>query len=224
MLTLSRIMRPRSERGIVGINLVVVIAFALYAVIMLSRTTLAAKQIDDRVRVIVGEIGPGSNVSRLDETAILDTVGATAEAIDRAAANLSAQAGEILDIVRSIDNTVSGINGNANEINATVRSINASLAAALPVVQTIHGDGSDNNLTGGVDLINRQAAAAAPVVAGISDDLGRVFGLVGQGDGPGGGHSGNNIHAHVNSIDCAFVISLTSLLPLGGVNPGCNQF
>ncbi|MCA1684075.1 MAG: hypothetical protein LC708_02980, partial [Actinobacteria bacterium] len=40
--------RRAGEAGIVGVNLVLVIAFALYAVIMLSRTTLAAKQIDDR--------------------------------------------------------------------------------------------------------------------------------------------------------------------------------
>jgi hypothetical protein len=87
----------RDSRGVVGVNLVLVIAFALYAVIMLSRTTLAAKQIDDRVRVIVTEVGPGSNVSRLDETQKLNTIGKTAEDILAAARPLSGQAQTILD-------------------------------------------------------------------------------------------------------------------------------
>src|SRR5438105_327206 len=147
----------RDVRGIVGANLVLVIAFALYAVIMLSWVTLSAKQIDDHVKVIVTEVGPGSNVSRLDETQKLNTIGKTAEDILAAAKPLSGQAGQILQVAGSIDNTVSAINANANEINATVHSINNTAASLLPVVQTIHGDGSDSNVTGGVDLINRQA-------------------------------------------------------------------
>src|SRR5262245_43771174 len=107
---------------------------------MLSRTTLAAKQIDDRVRVIVTEVGPGSNVSRLDETQKLNTIGKTAEDILEAAKPLSGQAQAILDTAKSIDNTVSAILANANEINGTVKSINATAAALLPVVQNIRSE------------------------------------------------------------------------------------
>ena len=146
--------RRRGERGVVGVNLVLVIAFALYAVIMLSRTTLAAKQIDDRVRVIVTEVGPGSNVSRLDETQKLNTIGKTAEDILAAARPLSGQAQTIINTAKSIDNTVSAINANANEINGTVKSINSTAAALLPVVQQIHGDDSLDPRTGGVSAIN----------------------------------------------------------------------
>jgi hypothetical protein len=224
----------RGDRGVVGVNLVLVIAFALYAVIMLSRTTLAAKQIDDRVRVIVTEVGPGSNVSRLDETQKLNTIGRTAEDILTAARPLSGQAQTILDTARSIDNTVSGIQGNANEINATVKSINSTAASLLPVVQEINGDGSLDPLTGGVSAINMRADIAKPVVAGISDDLGQVLGQVGFGDV--GGHTGGNIHTHVNSINCALtspsgglVGTVGSLLNLvlgtvTGAPPGCNAF
>jgi hypothetical protein len=179
----------RSDRGIVGVNLVLVIAFALYAVIMLSRTTLAAKQIDDRVRVIVTEVGPGSNVSRLDETQKLNTIGKTAEDILAAARPLSGQAQVILDTARSIDNTVSAINANANEINGVVKSINSTAASLLPTVQTIHGDDSLDTITGGVSAINQRADIAKPDVAGISDDLGQV--LVRVGIGGTGGHAGD---------------------------------
>jgi hypothetical protein len=249
------------EAGIVGLNLVLVIAFALYAVIMLSRTTLAAKQIDDRVRVIVTEVGPGSNVSRLDETQKLNSIGQTAEQILVAATPLSGQAQAIIDTAGSIDNTVSAILANANEINASVKGINATVASLLPVVRTINGDGSDSNTTGGVELINRQAGPAGTIntsvtlangqtfsgltsalepgsVPGISKDLELVFGLVGAGGV--GGHTGNNIHTHVNSINCAVASPSGGLLGTVGTAldligqilpgvlppapPGCNVF
>ena len=224
----------RGERGVVGVNLVLVIAFALYAVIMLSRTTLAAKQTDDRVRVIVTEVGPGSNVSRLDETQKLNTIGKTAEDILTAAKPLSGQAQVIIDTAKSIDNTVSAINANASEINATVHSINATAAALLPVVQNIHGDDSLDPRTGGVSAINQRADKAIPVVSGISTDLLAVFGDVGAGGT--GGHTPNNIHVHVNSINCALTSPTGGLVGtvgnllntvLGGISgapTGCNAF
>ena len=192
----------RDDRGIVGANLVLVIAFALYAVIMLSRTTLAAKQIDDRVRVIVTEVGPGSNVSRLDETQKLNTIGKTAEDILAAARPLSGQAQVIIDTAKSIDNTVSAINANANEINGTVKSINSTAASLLPAVQNIHGDDSFDARTGGVSAINQRVDALSSPVGGLSDDLGRTSRHVGLG-GPGGHSPNNTVHSHVNSVDCA---------------------
>ena len=227
--------RRRGERGIVGANLVLTIAFALYAVIMLSRVTLAAKQIDDRVRVIVTEVGPGSNVSRLDETQKLNTIGKTAEDILAAAKPLSAQAGVILDTAKSIDNTVSAILANANEINGTVKSINATAAALLPVVQTIHGDESLDDKTGGVAAINKRALTATPVVQGIQQDLHKVS-VNDVGAANLAGHAGANIHNHVNSINCALTspsgglvgavggLLNTVLGVVTGAPPGCNQF
>jgi len=172
--------RTRNEKGIVGFNLAVIIAFALYAVIQLSRVVLAGSQIDDRVKVIITEVGPGSNVSRLDETQKLNETGRMAEEILVAAQNLSARAGTIIETAQSIDGTVTKINTNAGEINQTVRSIDSVTKQLLPVVQTIHGDNSLNVRTGGVAAINKRAATAAPVVAGIQTDLSRanILGLL----------------------------------------------
>ncbi len=161
------------ERGVVGFNLAVTIAFALYAVIQLSRVVLAGSQIDDRVKVIITEVGPGSNVSRLDETQKLNETGRMAEEILVAAQNLSARAGTIIETAESIDGTVSQILQNATEINQTVVSINGTTRALLPVVQNIHGDESMSPQTGGVAAINKRAAIGAPVVQGIQSDLGR---------------------------------------------------
>ena len=224
------------QRGVVGLNLVMTIAFALYAVIMLSRTTLAAKQIDDRVRVIVTEVGPGSNVSRLDETQKLNAIGKTAEDILAAAKPLSGQAQTIIDTAHSIDQTVSAIQTNAGEINATVHSINATASALLPVVQQIHGDESLDDRTGGVAAINKRAAAAlgSDVVPGIRNDLHTILADVGL-NGPGAHTPNNTIHSHVNSINCALTSPSGGLVGLvggllntllGGLSPtpgGCGQ-
>ena len=167
-------LHSRNERGIVGFNLALVIAFALFAVIELSRVVLAATQIDDRVKVIITEVGPGSNVSRLDETQKLNETGRMAEEILAAAQPLQGQLDQVIESATSIDGTVSQILQNATEINQTVVSINGTTRALLPVVQNIHGDESINPQTGGVAAINKRAATAAPIVNGIQSDLSRA--------------------------------------------------
>ena len=201
--------RLMGQAGIVGLNLALVIAFALFAVIQLSRVTLAAKQIDDRVETITTDVGPGSNVSQLDETEKLNDVAQKAEDILKAAQPLSGQAQTILDTVKNVDATVSSILTNAEEINGTVNSINATASALLPVVQSIHGTGGKGG--GGVEAINIRAAEATGPVAGIQGDLARVIAQAGPA-GPGG-HVAGTIHGSVNGINCAVAI-----LP----NTGCN--
>ena len=166
-------MRRTEESGVVGFNLAVTIAFALYAVIQLSRVVLAGSQIDDRVKVIITEVGPGSNVSRLDETQKLNETGRMAEEILVAAQNLSARAGTIIETAQSIDGTVSQIFTNAGEINQTVRSIDSVTKQLQPVVRNINGDNSISAQTGGVAAINMRAQTALPIVGGIQTDLNR---------------------------------------------------
>ncbi len=183
----------RGEEGVVGANLVIVIAFALFAVIQLTRTTLAAQQIDDRVEVIEGTVGPIeqdlTNVPKLDETNRI------AREILEAARPLTGQAGQILTTARSIDSTVSNILGNASSINGTVRGIRGTVGNLAPVVRSIND---------GVATINGQADQVIAVVREIRLDLSNILAEVGRG-GPAG-HvrpGGKTIHGHANSIDCA---------------------
>ena len=194
--------RLRGQRGIVGLNLALVIAFALFAVIELSRVTLAAKQIDDRVERITTDVGPGSNVSQLDETEKLNDIAQKAEDILKAAAPLSGQAQTILDTVKNVDNTVSSILSNAESIGGTVNSINATASSLIPVVNSIHGTGGKAG--GGVEAINIRAAEAFPPVGGIQGDLARVIALAGPA-GPGG-HVAGTIHGSVNAINCSAIL------------------
>jgi hypothetical protein len=168
--------RRRDEKGIVAVNLALVIAFALFAVIELSRVALAAKQIKQRVKTITTEVGPGSNVSRLDEVAILDTVASRADQILAAAKPLSGQANDILTAAKSIDGTVSNILNNAQQINGTARSINGTFQALAPVVNNIRGtpgsiDATTPFATGGTTAINIRVDNALRNIAGIAADL-----------------------------------------------------
>ena len=167
-------LRGRGQDGVVGFNLAVTIAFALYAVIQLSRVVLAGSQIDDRVKVIITEVGPGSNVSRLDETQKLNETGRVAEEILVAAQNLSARATTITETAESIDGKVSQILQNAGEINGTVRGIDSITKSLAPVVRNINGDNTFSATAGGVAAIDMRAQNALPIVGAIQTNLSRA--------------------------------------------------
>ncbi len=164
-----------------GANLAIVIAFALFAVIQLTRTLLAANQIDDRVKVIVGEVSPID--TDLDEVAKLDETARMAEEILAAAQPLTGQAGQIVDITASIDRTGSSIletagaiNGNASNIlgnvgpiNATAKAINSDLSTARPVVAQIER---------GVAAINGRADVIISRTTPIEGDTSNIDRLV----------------------------------------------
>lgn len=195
---MMRGLRHRTDQtGAVGVNLVLVLAFALFAVIQLTRTTVAADQIDDRVKKIRGEVGlvdeELTNVPQLDQTS------GTAAEIDKATRNLSALANDIVTSARSIDTTVSSILSNATSINATVGSIGGSVGAIQPTVRSIDA---------GVAAINARVARIRGSVAGIKADTGNVLADVGPGHGP-------TIHGHANAIDCNPLLQL-----LRGTNCG----
>jgi len=198
--------RLRGQTGIVGLNLALTIAFALFAVIELSRVTLAAKQIDDRVEKITTDVGPGSNVSQLDETAKLNEVAQRAEDILKAAQPLSGQAGTILEKVKSIDNTASSILTNADAINVTAQGINSRLVELLPVVNSIRGSGGKGG--GGVEAINVRAQEAFGPVGGIQGDVAAVQDRVGDAGAP------------QSTIRGAVIKICTSGALLGSVCPG----
>ncbi len=176
--------RLRGQRGIVGLNLALTIAFALFAVIQLSRVTLAAKQIDDRVEKITQDVGPGSNVSQLDETQKLNDIAQKAEDILAAAKPLSGQAQVVLDTVKNIDSTASSILTNADAINGTAQGINSTLVSLAPVVNSIRGSGGKGG--GGVEAINVRAQEAFGPVGGIQADLAQVIALAGRPGAPAG--------------------------------------
>ncbi len=156
----------RGESGIVGVNLVVVIAFALFAVVLLTRALVAAQAINHNVAVFIRpEVG---SINRsLNTLPVLDQVNSTAAQILTAARPLSGQAGQVLDATQSIKATVGSINGAANSINADVRSI-----------------GSDvNTVNGSVGTISTKVNAISATVGGIAGTVGSIHSNVGTVSG-----------------------------------------
>ena len=180
---LSPIRRREDEGGVVAINLVLFLGFALYAVVQLTRTTLAAQQIDERVVVITREVGPIDQ--NLNEVPKLDLTNETAGKIRVAAENLSAEAGNIITAAQSINGTVSDINANADTINGTVKAIAGNVNSISGSVRTIGGNATTltNTVTDirqNVVDINRRVMTIIDLAGAIRGDLSNVNSVVGD--------------------------------------------
>ncbi len=200
---LSPLRRRDDEGGVVAINLVLFLGFALYAVVQLTRTTLAAQQIDERVVVITKEVGPIDQ--NLNEVPKLDLTNATAAKIRTAADPLSGDAQQIIDAAKSIDGTVAGINENALTVNGTVKDIAGNVNSIAASVRTIGGNASSLNGTvadirGGVAAINRRVDVVTGLAIQIRDDLIFVDGVVGAGTSPTSPDGTRSIKGHAQQI------------------------
>lgn len=175
--------RLRSERGQAGIALIIVIAWALAAVFMLTRTLVAAQQINTRVKTIRSEVtgikGDTALVAELTKTNEI------ASAILVAAKPLAPMLETVDATAKSINSTVTGILGNATSIGSTVNLINGNVKSILSVATEI------NN---GVAAINGRADRALSVVNLIKGDTGSIQRAVASGSGQG-------IHWHACNVD-----------------------
>jgi methyl-accepting chemotaxis protein len=180
---LSRRLRRRDEGGIVAVNLVLFLAFALYAVVQLTRTTLAAQQIDERVVVITKEVRPIDQ--NLNEVPKLDLTNETAAKIKTAADPLSPSAQQIIDAAKDIDGTVSDINANAETINGTVKAIAGNVGSISGSVRTIGGNaatlqGTVRGIRQDVVDINHRVDVIINLANAIHGDLTNVNSVVGN--------------------------------------------
>ena len=201
--------RKDDEGGIVAVNLVLFLGFALYAVVQLTRTTLAAQEIDDKVVVITKEVGPIDQ--NLNEVPKLDLTNETAAKIKTAADPLSGEAQNIIDAAKSIDGTVSDILGNAQTINGTVKSISGNVGSIAGSVRTIGSnagtlDGTVRQIRGtsgspgvGVAGINNRVDIVINLAGAIRGDLGNVNSVVGN-NSSGSFNGSNTINGHAVDI------------------------
>lgn len=118
-------MRRLTSNALPGIMLVIVIAWALFAVLMLTGIISTANRIESRVGVINNSVTPIN--SKLDNVAVLTQVQDTAGQIRDAAAPLTGIIGNIATSAASIDGTAKQILGTAQSINASAKQINGSV-------------------------------------------------------------------------------------------------
>lgn len=132
-------MRRITSPALPGLMLVIVIIWALIAVIFLTGILATANRIESRVNVINSALTPTAH--KLTVLPILNNVTDNANQIRDVAANLSptighigASAASIDESLKSVNNTVPSINKSAKEINSSVSKIHnnvTSIASTL---------------------------------------------------------------------------------------------
>lgn len=215
--------RRRDERGIVGTNLVLVIAFALFAVIVLSRTAISAAAINHSVKLIITPAVTGIN-QNLKSVPLLNTTNSVAKQIDTAAAHLSSEAGQVVSSTQSIDgkassiqSSVLSINSSVHHISATVNSIASSVgtinsSVTGPIASDVSSVGADvSSINSTVHGIGGTFVALAPVVSDIQsgqDTAGGVVAINHRADTVIG--LVNSIHADTSTIRATVVNILSN--------------
>jgi len=199
-----------------GIFLIIIIFWALAAVLMLTGTLINAREIDDDVKVINNQVIPIDreldNVKLAGETAKISARILTAAKplsgqltqVNEAAKSIDGRVVEILDTAGSINRTAKTINSTARSINATVASINGTVVSINSQVVSIGGT---------VGSIGRSVASIGGTVRSINRNVTSIRSTVRsifQKVGPVNARSGDSINAQVARIET----SLAAVTPL----------
>jgi methyl-accepting chemotaxis protein len=119
-------MRRITSPALPAIMLVIVIIWALTAVIFLTGILATANRIENRVNVINSALTPTAH--KLTILPVLNNVVDNANQIRDAAANLSPTIGRISTSAASIDESLKSVNNTVPSINKSAKDINASVS------------------------------------------------------------------------------------------------
>lgn len=170
-----------------GLSLVIVVGWALFAVVMLTGTTVAANQIDRRVDRIVNEV---TAIDRdLDAVATTQSVNERASAILAAATPLTGELDDVITATAGIDDSAASIEDTVGSIRATAGGINERVGRIL--ANFVELDPVVSSIADGIEGINVRADRVIDLAGRILGDTSNVLSAVGDVDG------------HANSIDCA---------------------
>ncbi len=157
-----------------GLILVIVIFWALAAVLMLTGTLINAREIDQTVDVINRQVAASDGIDEdLDNVKLAAETNRLAARIRQRAAPLTGQADQVLRAARSIDGKVDSILGTAREINDTAGSINTTVLSIGDNVNSIGGTVTSIHATVGgigsdVFAINRVARSILQKVGPVN--------------------------------------------------------
>lgn len=145
------------RRGLSALLLPIVIAWALAAVLMLTGTLLAARQIDERVKAVTSQV---TDIDRdLEAVRLAGTTNDVAEDILRQADPLAKELDEVVATAEHIDMTAGSILDSAQSINTRVAEINRTARSILTAARAINGN---------VDSIRDTVGALFGVVRSIN--------------------------------------------------------
>jgi len=175
----------RSDRGQIGLALIIVIAWGLTAVVFLTRILVTAQDINGRVKTITSALtdikGETALVAELQHTEQV------AKDILAAADDISPMLTTVDETAKHIDSTVPSILSSLQQINGTVVVIGGRVKEILATAQTIDRTAK---------VINGQATTILNTVdppgGGIQADTARIRTLV---------HYPVGIHGNLCRID-----------------------
>ncbi len=171
-----------------GLVLVVVIFWALAAVLMLTGTLINAREIEDTVEVINTQVSSTDGIDKdLNNVKELVSVERDVASIRDAAQPLSGQADQILTQAGAINRSARSILGTAGSINQTAGSINETARSINTTVGSIGGS---------VVQINQRVGSIGGNVSSINRLARSIFASV----GPRGATDPRSIKASVNRI------------------------
>jgi methyl-accepting chemotaxis protein len=171
-----------------GLVLVIVIFWALAAVLMLTGTLINANEIKDTVGVINEQVSSTNGIDKdLDSVKELVKTRKTVASIRDAAEPLSGQADQILSAAGAINRNAKSILGTAGSINTTAKSINSTVVSI---------NSSVNSIGASVVEINQRVNSIGASVSSINSLARSIFASV----GPAGATDSTSIKASVTRI------------------------
>ena len=191
------------------IVLVVVVFWALAAVLMLTGTLVNAREIDNTIPLINNQVSPIDK--NLDNIKLAAETNRIAARIRTSAAPLSDQADRIISEAQNIDRSAAAILGSAVAINETAGSINGTVRAINDNARSINGTVSAinanvvsiNDTAGSIQAnafaINRAVDSIDGRATSINARVGSIF----RGVGPVGARD-QSIKASVGRITRKF--------------------
>jgi len=184
----------KGERGLAPAILILVIVWALAAVLMLTGTLVAAGQIDDSVAIIKPEVSDiGTDTEAI---ALAAKTARISNEIRKAAVPLTGELDDTLTAARGINTTAKSILGKAGAINTTAVAINRNVKLIGTTVSSI---GSNVSAIGGtVQAINRNARSINASARSINANARSI-----NASAKGIDSSGQSILIKVKSIDPA---------------------
>lgn len=128
-------MRRLTSPALPGVMLVIVILWALTAVIFLTGIQATANRIESRVGVINSALTP--TAQKLNTLPVLNSIVDNANQIRDAAADLNPTIGSIADSAASIDDSLKSVNDTVGPINKSAKEIEASVSGIYRSVVSI---------------------------------------------------------------------------------------
>lgn len=200
--------------GLAGAILVIVVAWALAAVLMLTGTLTNAREINRRVKLVNAQVGP--IYKNLAFVKLAQRTGRISAKIRLAAQNLSTELNQVIASAGDIDTKVASILTKARSINGTVGSINGNVVAINGNAHAING--TVHSINSNVQSISASVASIGGRVASIHSRVDTVAGAV----GPVGAHD-KSINADVTLIRARLGTTLTTAQSIRGGVVGINN-